>query len=143
MAQQHMRQLVQAICVWWQDFGASVRARRLHGHLQVGAPADGSAAFTWGAAPPGFVAGGHGDEVGDRLEGLRAQPEDRAELLGVDVRIADHGQQFHLLLQQAGLFSSNSGKKKAAGTPKVLAIASISRICGFCAWPLRSFQIWV
>src|SRR5579872_4740225 len=49
---------------------------------------DGSAVFTRGAAPPGFVAGGHGNEVSDHLAGLRAQPEDRAELRGFDARIA-------------------------------------------------------
>src|SRR2546423_5404141 len=76
-------------------------------------PASGSSAVVLrGAAPPGFVAGGHGDEVGDRLAGFGAQPEDGAELLGVDARVADHGQQLDLLLQQAGLLLVELGEEE-------------------------------
>src|ERR1019366_2233182 len=86
-----------------------------------------------GAAPPGFVAGGHGDEVSDRPAGFRAQPEDRAELLGVDARIADRGQQFDLILQQAGLLlvelREEEGGRHAEGPGHRLDQAHLRVLC--------------
>jgi len=55
------------------------------------------------AAPAGVVACGGLDQVGDRLPGLRAELEDRAELSAGNPGISHQGEQFHLLLRQPGL----------------------------------------
>jgi hypothetical protein len=49
------------------------------------------------------IAGYNGAEVDDQLPGLRAQPQERLELVGGDAGITDHGQHFDLLLDQVGL----------------------------------------
>lgn len=62
-----------------------------------------AAVFALASTAAGLVAGYNGDEVDDQLPGLRAQPQERAELVGGDAGITDGGQHFDLLLDQVGL----------------------------------------
>ena len=88
-----------------------------------------------GCAFLGFGAGRVLNEVGHRLAGSGAEFEERAELRAGDTEIvADKGRAARPVREGARLARRHSRRRrKAGGTPKVRASASMRRIWGLAA----------
>ena len=89
------------------------------------------------------IAGSALDQARHGPTAFGVQPQEGAELRGGDPGVPDQREQLDLLPPQPELLLVVIIEERAAGTPKVLASASITRSCGLVSLPVRSFQMVV